>query len=51
MDIRTFGKDFEKYYIRAKDQEGVNFVKARVHTIDEVGEAKDLVNNKFPPAV
>ncbi|MFC1878135.1 FAD-dependent oxidoreductase, partial [Thermodesulfobacteriota bacterium] len=42
MDIRTFGKDFEKYYIRAKDQEGVNFVKARVHTIDEVGEAKDL---------
>jgi heterodisulfide reductase subunit A2 len=42
MDIRTFGKDFEKYYTRAKDQEGVNFVKARVHTIDEVGDKKDL---------
>jgi heterodisulfide reductase subunit A-like polyferredoxin len=42
MDIRTFGKDFEKYYLRARNQEGVNFVKARVHTIDEVGEAKDL---------
>jgi len=42
MDIRTFGKDFEKYYVRAKDQEGVNFVKARVHTIDEVGKDKDL---------
>ncbi|MDX2447939.1 MAG: FAD-dependent oxidoreductase, partial [Desulfobacterales bacterium] len=42
MDIRTFGKDFEKYYIRAKDQEGVNFVKARVHTIDEVRDTGDL---------
>ncbi len=36
MDIRTFGKDYEKYYLRAKDREGVRFVKARVHTIDEV---------------
>ncbi len=34
MDIRTFGKDFEKYYLRAKDKEGVRFVKARVHTVD-----------------
>ena len=36
MDIRTFGKDYEKYYLRAKDEEGVRFVKARVHTIDEI---------------
>jgi len=42
MDIRTFGKDFEKYYDRARNQEGVKFVKARVHTIDEIGENKDL---------
>ena len=42
MDIRTFGKDYEKYYHRAKDKEGVRFVKARVHTIDEIGENKDL---------
>jgi len=42
MDIRTFGKDYEKYYNRAKDKEGVRFVKARVHTIDEVGENRDL---------
>ena len=33
MDIRTFGKDYEKYYNRAKDSEGIRFVKARVHTI------------------
>jgi heterodisulfide reductase subunit A-like polyferredoxin len=42
MDIRTFGKEYEKYYNRAKDKEGVRFVKARVHTIDEVGENKNL---------
>ncbi len=32
MDIRTYGKDFEKYYERAKTA-GVNFVRSRVHTI------------------
>jgi len=36
MDIRTFGKDYEKYLERARDKEGVRFVKARVHTIDPV---------------
>ena len=35
MDMRTFGKDYEKYYLRARDKEGVRFVKARVHTITE----------------
>jgi len=25
MDIRTFGKDYEKYYNRAKDKEGIRF--------------------------
>ena len=42
MDIRTFGKDYEKYYIRAKEQAGVRFVKSRVHTIDEMGDNRDL---------
>ncbi len=42
MDIRTFGKDYEKYYNRAKDQAGVRFVKARVHTIDEMRASGDL---------
>jgi len=42
MDIRTFGKDYEKYYLRAKDKEGVRFVKARVHTIDEVKDTGEL---------
>jgi heterodisulfide reductase subunit A len=42
MDIRTFGKDYEKYYLRAKENEGVRFVKTRVHSIDEEKENKDL---------
>ncbi len=43
MDIRTFGKDYEKYYLRARDKEGVRFITARVHTITEVPETGDLI--------
>jgi heterodisulfide reductase subunit A-like polyferredoxin len=42
MDIRSFGKDYEKYYLRAKDKDGVRFVKARIHTITEIPETGDL---------
>ena len=38
MDIRTFGKDYEKYYIRAADTDGIRFEKSRIHTIDPVGD-------------
>ncbi len=34
MDIRTFGKDYEKYYQRAKDA-GIRFYKSRIHSVDE----------------
>ena len=42
MDIRTFGKDYEKYYLRAKNDDGVRFEKARIHTIDEIKETGNL---------
>ena len=42
MDMRTFGKDYEKYFLRARDKEGIRFVKARVHSIIEVPETGDL---------
>jgi len=42
MDIRTYGKDFEKYYNRAKDEYGVRFIRSRVHTIDLVSENDQL---------
>ena len=43
MDMRTYGKDYEKYFLRARDKDGVRFVKARVHTVTEVPETGDLV--------
>ena len=42
MDMRTYGKDFERYYNRAKDQHGVRFIRSRVHTIDPVPGSDDL---------
>ena len=33
MDMRTHGKDFERYYNKAKNEAGVRFVNSRVHTI------------------
>ncbi len=41
MDIRTFGKDYEKYYDRAKDA-GIRFIKSRIHSLDEVGDTGNL---------
>jgi heterodisulfide reductase subunit A len=42
MDMRTYGKDFEKYYNRAKDEIGVRFIRSRIHTIEPVGNTGDL---------
>ena len=41
MDMRTYGKDFEKYYNRAKDDMGMRFIRCRVHTVEE-NEDKSL---------
>ncbi len=42
MDMRTHGKDFEKYFNRAKS-EGVKFTRARVHSITQVEETGNLL--------
>jgi len=42
MDMRAFGKDYEKYYNRAREEHGVRFVRSRVHTIDPVPGTDDL---------
>lgn len=41
MDIRTYGKDFERYYNDAKAK-GVRFLRSRVHTIDRVPDSDAL---------
>jgi len=34
MDMRTYGKDFEKYHMRTRDERGVRFIRSRVHTVE-----------------
>lgn len=43
MDIRSFGKDYELYYNRARDREKIRFMKSRVHSLTENPETKDLI--------
>ncbi len=42
MDMRTHGKDFERFYDNAREKQGVRFLRSRVHTIDPVGDSGDL---------
>lgn len=42
MDIRAFGKDYEKYYNRAKDEYGVRYVKCMISSVKELQQTKEL---------
>ena len=42
MDMRTPGKEFEKYYENAKHKHGINFIRSRVHSVTEDPETGDL---------
>ena len=42
MDVRAYGKDFDKYIIRAQEEYGVRYVKSRISSITEVSKTKDL---------
>ena len=42
MDIRTHGKDFERYYNDAKDKTGVRFINSRVHSVLPIHGSDDL---------
>ena len=41
MDMRTHGKDFERYYDRAK-ADGIRFINSKVHTINQIDESGTL---------
>jgi heterodisulfide reductase subunit A-like polyferredoxin len=43
MDMRTHGKDFERYYNDARDKRGVRFIRSRIHSIDPVGDSGNLL--------
>ena len=42
MDMRTFGKDFERFYEDAKEKQGVRFIRSRIHTVNPVTGTDDL---------
>jgi len=41
IDMRTFGKDFEQYYNRAREESGVRFVKSKITNV-EFNEETDM---------
>ena len=43
MDMRTYGKDFDKYQKRAVDEYGVRFIRSKVSSIEEDPETKNLI--------
>ncbi|MCK4485627.1 MAG: FAD-dependent oxidoreductase [Desulfobacterales bacterium] len=43
IDMRTYGKEFEGYYDRAREDHGVRFIRSRIHTIEEDPKTHDLV--------
>jgi heterodisulfide reductase subunit A-like polyferredoxin len=45
MDMRTHGKEFERYYMRAEEERGVRFVRSRVHTVDPA--ADDMLSLRY----
>ncbi|MCK4756965.1 MAG: CoB--CoM heterodisulfide reductase iron-sulfur subunit A family protein, partial [Thermoplasmata archaeon] len=43
MDIRAFGKEFDDYYIRARDEHGVSFKRSRIAKVEEDFDTNDLI--------
>jgi heterodisulfide reductase subunit A len=42
MDMRAYGKDFDKYIDRAKNEYGVKFVRCRIAAVEEEPNSQDL---------
>jgi heterodisulfide reductase subunit A len=42
MDMRTHGKDFERYYDAAREKHGVRFIRSRVHSVEAIPHTEDL---------
>jgi heterodisulfide reductase subunit A len=43
IDMRTYGKDFERYYNRAKEEAGIRFIKSRITQILPMSHSGDLL--------
>ena len=43
MDMRAYGKDFDKYYERAQKEYGVKYKRARIASLEEIPENNNLL--------
>jgi heterodisulfide reductase subunit A len=43
MDVRAYGKHFENYYLRARDEIDINFIKGRAAEIEEDPKTQDIL--------
>jgi len=43
MDMRSFGKEFDDYYLRAQKEHGIRFVRSRVSRIEEIPKSRNLL--------
>ena len=42
MDMRTHGKEFERFHDNAREKHGVRFIRSKVHSVTPVGDTDDL---------
>ncbi|AEF93696.1 Glutamate synthase (NADPH) [Desulfotomaculum nigrificans CO-1-SRB] len=47
MDMRTPGKDFERYQNRAKEEHGIKFVRSRIYGIDPAADGSDDLTIRY----
>lgn len=50
MDVRAYGKGFEQYYDRARNEHGIRYVKCMVSKIKELQQSKNLLIKYRTPA-
>lgn len=43
MDMRAYGKDFERYYEKAKNELNINYIRSLPSSIEEIGTSNNLL--------
>jgi len=43
MDMRSFGKEFDDYYVRAEKEHEIRFVRSRISRIEEIPKSRNLL--------
>lgn len=47
MDMRSYGKDFERYFNRVRDEHGVRFVKSRIYEVSPSPDGNDNLTIRY----